>query len=1684
MSHQSAQDLFSSIAAEFGSRVAIERGGSGVTYRELEDESNRLANFLREGRVGRGTMVGLFTDDPLQVITGILGVLKAGAIFVPLDPTFPEQRLQVMCAQVNPTWYVTGARHLEKLHRLSTGEDHVRVICLDAQPQNAQKAAVANDDFEILWDYGSYERASRPEVKSDPDAPCSIYFTSGSTGKPKAILGRLKGIDHYARWEIDALGVKAGTRVSQLASPSFDGFLKDAFVPLCAGGTVCAPESRNIILDAARLVDWLDIEQVAVLHCVPSVFRSLINQGLNKNYFEAMKHVVLAGEPLLPADVRRWLEVFGERISLANLYGPTETTILKVFHFVQPEDIERPSIPLGKPMAGAAVLIMDSALQPCHEGAVGEIYIRTPYCSLGYYGEPELTREVFIPNPFNDNPADIIHKTGDYGRILEDGSLEFLGRRDQQVKIRGVRVELGEIENRLRSNTAVADVAVIDRDDPEGNKFLVAYVTLTNGTGSEGLREYLAEWLPESMLPSAFVELDQLPRTLNGKIDRKALPALETVQAEREAGESIPHGPVEEIVAGIWSEVLRLPAVGRRSNFFNLGGHSLLATQVILRVRNTLKVEMPVSSMFEAPTVEQFARLIQDRISEGGQSEQLPLEVVSRESDLPLSFAQQRLWFQEQLTPGTTAYHIPLSVSLSGQLNALALEQTFSEIIRRHETLRTSFPMIKGELVQTISSPPILNIPLVDLSGLDESEQEAIAQKLAAAELSRPFDLETGPLARVALIRYSVEEHTIVCTMHHLISDGWSRGLLVKEISGLYESFCEGKPSSLTELPLQYADFAAWQRQKWQGGVLEQELEYWREKLADAPPLLHLPTDRPRPSVQTYRGAAEPFILSQSLSEQLRDLSRQRGMTLFMTLLAAFQTLLHRYTSQDDIVVGSTVANRERSEVEGLIGFFVNMVALRTDCSGNPRFTELLEQVREATFKAYLHQGVPFVKLVQELQPSRNPAYSPLFQAVFSFQNQPTLTHFTLPGLALSFPPLEVTTSQFDLLLDLSETGAGVRGSLQYNPDLFDQATIVQMAEHFRILLEGIVSDPEQSLSQLPLLSEEELAHSFSLGNQSSTAYPSDKCIHELIESQVEASPHSVAAVCKEKSLTYDQLNRQSNQLAAYLRTAGVRVGDLVGICLEHSVEEIIGVLGVLKAGAGYLPLDPAHPAQRLSFMLADAGVSIVLTQQVFSEALLAGGVIPICLDSDWPAISHENDLNVSAGATAENVAYVIYTSGSTGEPKGVVIRHQSLVNYVSWASDVYLQNESLAFALYSSLAFDLTVTSLYVPLITGNRISIYSWAGKEAPLREILRDGQTGVLKLTPSHLTQIKDWDNRGSSVKRLIVGGEALGTELARRVVESFGGGVEIYNEYGPTEATVGCMIYQFDAQRDRRAGVPIGRPAANVQLYVLDKWGQPSATNVPGELYIAGDGLAQGYLNRAALTSQRFLAHPFVPEGKMYRTGDLCRRLPGGDLEYLGRLDEQVKFHGYRLELNEVQWALKKHPQINDSVVVISKDKHGHDLMVAYYSARQELDVAELREFLSDLLIAETIPNVFVHLRKLPLTLNGKINYEALPSLEEARQKLQRTHAQPRTRQEELLADIWAEVLGVERIGIYENFFTLGGHSLLATQIIHRINQTFQVDLPMRVIFDDPTIAGLSLLIEETLIEKLDSASQTA
>jgi len=1040
--YAAVQDLFDQIAGQHSNLPAIDNGARRVTYGELQKEVERLTQTLSSVGVADGLIVGVFLSDPIGIITSILATLKAGGVFCPLDPTFPEKRLQVMFGTVTPKWCITDARFAEKLQQVVAG--------LPSTPQ-----IIRIDELPAHYGFNPVIR------ESNPDAPCSIYFTSGSTGKPKAILGRLKGIDHFIKWEMETVKARPGTRVSQLASPSFDGFLKDAFVPLCSGGTVCAPESRDIIFDAWSLADWLDVEQVEVLHCVPSLFRSLLNEKLNSRYFEAMKSVVLTGEPLYPADVKRWLDIFGDRVKLFNIYGTTETSLSKFAYEVKPEDVSRPSIPVGKPIKGSAMMVIDEFGRPCGVGDVGEIYIRTPYRSFGYYGEPELTKQVFVRNPFSDDPNDIVHKTGDYGRLLKSGDLEHLGRRDHQVQIRGVRVELGEIENLLRAHEAIADVAVIDRDDAAGNKILVAYVTMVNGGGSEPLRQYLSERLPETMLPSAFVPLNELPRTLNGKIDRKALPSMEAIQAEREIGDAAPRDPVEEIVAGIWCEVLKLSAIRRDDNFFNLGGHSLLVTHAILRVRETLKVELPIRSLFEAPTIIEFANLIRKKISEGNAQASGTIARVSRDEELPLSHAQQRMWFYEQLASGSASFHIPLGVRFKGSLNQAALEQTFGEIIRRHESLRTVFPAVFDKPAQVIQEPTRIKFPVVDLSRLSDEEREREAGRLAQEETLRRFNLATGPLLRPTLMRLADEDHIIICTMHHIIADGQSFEVVIAEMSQLYAAMNGGRPSSLPEVSVQYVDYAAWQRQWLQGEELETRLSYWRKQLADAPARMNLPQKQTRRKVQGFKGARQELTLSAELVAGLKELTRRESMTLLMTLLSGYVLLLNRYTGDEDIVVGSTYANREGPDAEKLIGILANTLVFRLNLSGAESFRDLMKRVREMCLDAYSNQLS--TEVLREDFALRGEDRERLFDVWFQFEREER-EKLEMEGLECEWYRVHQQEPKFELSFMLAEVKDEIVGILEYDTDLYHDEAMSEMVKSYIELLERAVANPDEQI--------------------------------------------------------------------------------------------------------------------------------------------------------------------------------------------------------------------------------------------------------------------------------------------------------------------------------------------------------------------------------------------------------------------------------------------------------------------------------------------------------------------------------------------------------------------------------------------------------------------------------------------
>jgi amino acid adenylation domain-containing protein len=1064
MEHESVYLLFKQIADKHGSCICVDQGQKKITYGELKARVGRLINLLRSLEVKPGAVIAVVSADPIEVITGILATLGVRGIFCPIDPYFPEKRLQAMIQVASPTWFITELKFAGELERVIERTVPDGKLIVDGLPGERDCHRIIQMNSKIPFE------GDLPDVQADPEEGCSIYFTSGTTGRAKGILGRLKGIDHFVRWEIEVLGVKEGTRVSQLASPGFDGFLKDVFAPLCAGGVVCAPEKRGLVQEAGRLIDWVDVEGVEVLHCVPSVMRAMLNEKLEGKYFPELKWVVLAGEAVAPVDVRRWREIFGDRIGLVNLYGATETTITKLYHFIRGEDVERPSIPIGKPMPGAAAMILNAKGKLCQPGAVGEICIRTPYRALGYYGEPEMTREVFIANPFSPDASDIIYKTGDYGRLLKDGNLEFLGRRDQQVKVRGVRVELVEVEKVLRGHASVKDVAVVDREDRSGNKYLCAYVVVKEGSsGVKGLREYAGQELAEYMVPSGYVEMAELPRTLNGKIDRKSLPELEEARGERGEGEKERRrgggSPVREMVRGIWEEVLRLRGVGEEENFFEMGGHSLLATQIISRVREGLGVELPLRAVFEAPTIGEMAERVERELGMGyGSGEGRDggrIERAERGMEAPLSYAQQRMWVLEELTGGETAFNIALGLRVRGGLNVSGLEQTMTEVVRRHEILRTRFPELGGEPVQLVEEAVRMRLPVVDLSGLGREEREEAAQELGNEEGERRFDLRRRPAVRSVLLRLGEGEHVVLCTMHHLVADAWSFEVLRGEMSQLYGSYGKGEPSGLEELEIQYGDYAVWERKWLSGAVLEERREYWRKKLKGAPVGLKLPQSRPRPAVQSFRGGRERVELGEELVERLRELSRGEGATLYMTLLSGFLVLLNQYTGEEDLVVGSVIANRERKEVERLIGFLANTLVVRVGLWGEPSLRELLRRVRESCLGAY-GQQLPPEKLAGALEGERGTGGQPLFEVWFQMESAGR-EKLELGGLEWERFAIERRNTRFELSLVLEESDRGIHGEMEYDSSVFDQETIEQMIRDYVVILEEMTADCDQT---------------------------------------------------------------------------------------------------------------------------------------------------------------------------------------------------------------------------------------------------------------------------------------------------------------------------------------------------------------------------------------------------------------------------------------------------------------------------------------------------------------------------------------------------------------------------------------------------------------------------------------------
>ncbi|MBW4677593.1 MAG: amino acid adenylation domain-containing protein, partial [Desmonostoc geniculatum HA4340-LM1] len=1655
--HQCIHELFEAQVEKTPDAVAVVFEDQQLTYRELNTRANQLAHYLRSAKLSRSdslgvkseVLVGICVERSLSMVIGLLAILKAGGAYVPLDPSYPQERLSFILQDTQAPVLLTQASLVETIP-----QHQAAVVCLDTD-----------------WHLLAQQRQENLFSELTTDNLAYTIYTSGSTGKPKGVQIPHIALSNFLHSMKEAPGLNDEDTLLAVTTYSFDIAALELFLPIIVGARLVIA-SQEIVADGNQLEALLVDSKATVMQATPATWQLLLAPGWGGN---RQLKILCGGEALPGKLANQLLELCG---CIWNMYGPTETTIWSAAS--QVETVNH-TVPISSPIANTQLYILDQYHQLVPVGVVGELYIGGEGLARGYFHRPDLTAEKFIPNPFSDQPARL-YRTGDLARYLANGEIEYIGRIDNQVKLRGFRIELGEIETLISQHPGVQETVVAVYASEVDSQRIVAYIvpqteqTLT----IPELRGFLESKLPSYMVPAAFVTLEALPLTPNGKVDRKALPAPELTQISS-SNIVPPSTPIENLLAGIWAEILSIDKVGINSNFFELGGHSLIATRVISQIRQVFQVELPLRYLFEKPTIAGLAKEIEKAIKVDSAFEVTNIEQIERTEELPLSFAQQRLWFLAQLESDSPFYNIPAAVRLQGQLNVKVLEQSFNEIVSRHEALRTNFQTREGQALAIISEEKPITLSIFDISDLEENQQQAEIKQLAAQAAQQPFDISSDHLLRVELLRLGEQEHIVLLTMHHIVSDGWSIGVLVEELATLYQVFCKGQPSPLPTLPIQYVDFAAWQRQWLQGEVLKTQLSYWLKQLEKAPKVLELPTDYPRLAIQTYRGATYSFELPKELSASLNKLSQQQGSTLFMTLLAAFQTLLWRYTGQEDILVGSPIANRNRAEIEGLIGFFVNTLVLRTNLAGNPSFEELLKQVREVALGAYAHQDLPFELLVEQLQVERSLNHTPLFQVMFVLQNAP-MSALELPGLTLTPVESDCDTAKFDLTLQMEETESGLVGSLEYNTDLFEKNTIYWMAVHLQTLLEAIVASPQQRLSELSFLTEFERHQLLLKWNDTHVDYPQQQCIHELFEAQVERTPDAVAVVFQDEQLTYRELNTRANQLAHYLRSAklsrsdslGVKSEVLVGICVERSLSMVIGLLAILKAGGAYVPLDPSYPQERLSFILQDTQAPVLLTQASLVEAIPQHQAAVICLDTDWHLLAQQRQENLFSELTTDNLAYVIYTSGSTGKPKGVMIKHSSTVAMLDWANKTFTPEARAGVLASTSICFDLSVFEVFVPLCSGGKVILIENALYLATLPAAF--GVT-LINTVPSVISQLIRNNSIPRTVQTVNIAGEPLQNQLVQQLYQQ-NNIQQVFNLYGPSEDTTystSCWIHPGASNTP-----PIGRPIHNTQTYLLDQNLQPVPVGVPGMLYMGGVGLARGYFNQAELTADKFIPNPYAnqPGERLYKTGDLARYLPNGEIEYIGRIDNQVKIRGFRIELGEIEAIISQYPAVRETVIVVSGESVDSQRIVAYIvpQTEQTLTIPELRGFLESKLPSYMVPAAFVTLEALPLTPNGKIDRKALSVPDKIRPELEVVYQPPQTEIEKTIANIWQEVLSVENVGIYDNFFELGGHSLLLVQVHSKLQKIFQKDLLLVEMFQHPTVSHLARYFSQESTEE--------
>ncbi|PPD47115.1 MAG: non-ribosomal peptide synthetase [Methylobacter sp.] len=1639
--------LFEQQAVKTPEAVALVYGEQSLSYAELNQQANQLAYRLLALGVQPDHLVAICVERGLAMVIGLLAILKAGGAYVPLDPNYPEDRLVYMLTDSQPTVILSQTAVQQALPKL--GGLGIPMLLLDA-PSGQEMVSPRPDSNPVVWGLSSQHLAY-------------VIYTSGSTGLPKGVMIQHAALVNFLSSMSRTPGISYTDKVLAITTIAFDIAALELFLPLLNGAQVVLLNQKTSA-DADLLAEAINQYQPSIIQATPATWRLLLNNGWQAP--AGLK--AFCGGEALTAELA--LALKKSVAELWNLYGPTETTVWSTCQPIN-EDSGHDGFmcaPIGRPIANTQIYILDAYQQAVPIGVVGEIYIGGAGLAKGYLNRPELTAERFISNPLTQSgqsPSPRLYKTGDLGRWLADGRIGYVGRNDFQVKIRGFRIELGEIETQLKRCVGIKEAVVIAREDVPGDKRLVAYFIpeLGHETSVAELRSQLSGVLADYMLPSALVALDKLPLTMNGKLDRNALPAPDG-NAVISPIYQPPQGATEIAIAGIWQELLHLPHVGRDDDFFALGGHSLLAVQLVARLRQGFGIELALRELFARPVLKQLAITVNAAPLCG-----LPaIQPVDRTLAIPLSWAQWRLWFLAQLAPTSSqAYHIHGGLRLEGRLDKTLFKASLDRIVARHEVLRTTFVSDAGEPRQIIHpADGGFYLKEQDLSTLPAGQQQDMIKQLAYEEFSQAFDLEKGPLIRGCLLRLGDDEHLFFITQHHLIADGWSMGLLIHEFKAIYTAFSLGLTDPLPELLIQYPDYAVWQRQWLQGQRLQQQTEFWLDYLNQAPALLKLPTDRPRPPVRDRVGGRINMDLSGDLTTAIKRCAETHHVTVFMVLLAAWSVLMARLSGQTDIVTGTPVANRQRMELEPLLGLFVNTLALRVRLDADPSVAELLEQTKDSVLQAHAHQDMPFEQIVEAINPERSLSYSPIFQVWLNLNNTPDGGELALPDLVATVLEPPFNTTQFDLTLSLVETGEAIIGSLEYSCDLFDEKTVRRYADYYRAILAEMVAHPQLQVSQLDFISAAERQQLLSEFNPPAPVFPDKQLIHEWFAGQLEKSPEAKAVVFGNQTLSYTELNAKANQLAHFLRGKGVAADVPVGLCMERSLEMLIGILGILKAGGAYVPIDPDYPQERIAYVLNDTNTPVLLTQHRLSQKLPRQLPSTVYLDEDWPAIARYPVDDVPVVAHPLNLAYIIYTSGSTGQPKGVQVTHRNAVHSTR-ARLGYYPKPIRAYLLVSPFVFDSSVAGIFWTWAQGGCLCLPTPEASKNPtaLADLIATHQVSHLLALPAlYALLLEQTTVKLASLTTVIVAGEACPAELPQRHFAKLPD-ADLYNEYGPTEGTVWSSVYQASPS-DNGETVPIGRPISNVRIYLLDKGGMPVPIGVQGEIYIGGAGVARGYLQGPDVTAEKFVPDPFSADGsRLYKTGDLARYRPDGALEFLGRCDHQVKIRGLRIELGEIEARLMGCPGVHAAVVTVREDKPGDKRLVAYLQTNDAaLSASDLRNYLGAVLPEYMLPSAFVCLPELPMTQNGKIDRQALPAPDLAAVATTDYEA-PQTAAETVLIGLWQELLGVERVGRYDHFFELGGHSLLAITLVERLQQLGYVADVMSV-FVSPVLADLA------------------